>query len=529
MNILRKSRKSSFKLDKRRFVLLIFTLIMTTFAWITYSKILLPSLKNHINSWNLTIYVDDNKNGVAEEEEKVANKFDPIVIEPFEVYPGMNQEVIEVLIKNNGEIPSRINYDILGAEVNFLGNTYNVVEDAAVQRVNHPENFYLQENEPLEAGEIASYKLINEENIIPFDFIIEHTQVVDGGAEGYLKVRAVWDASLEEGATEEQLREKDELDGKWGYDITTYAQNNPTTSPIQFKIKLTSYGEERSSRFVLTQDISPENYGDYVKYSVDLNGDGNTTNDWRIFYEDNENVYIIAAGLVKNAMMDNTITSVSTTSGCTTYGVNIPNDKLLDTPINQLIINKFMLTKAVANDNKNYKAITNLLSTEYWDQFVDESIATYAIGAPTIEMFVKSWNQKYNADNTYSELFCWWNVQKKGYQLNNDKNNEYHQYVDGYENANLYFPTHTADSCYAYWIASPSIRERNDDGTSNILGIAVQGIRIDVGLIAAGGIENGQAGIRPVVQLKKSIFGESTVNGSGNKVWTLTTERPEEE
>ena len=65
MNILRKSRKSTIKLDKRKVVLLIFTLIMTTFAWITYSKILLPNLKLHINSWNISIYVDNNKKGVA--------------------------------------------------------------------------------------------------------------------------------------------------------------------------------------------------------------------------------------------------------------------------------------------------------------------------------------------------------------------------------------------------------------------------------------------------------------------------------
>ena len=87
MNILRKSRKSTIKLDKRKVVLLIFTLIMTTFAWITYSKILLPTLKLHINSWNLAIYVDNNKNGVAEETEMVEDKKD------FK-YPQINKENI---------------------------------------------------------------------------------------------------------------------------------------------------------------------------------------------------------------------------------------------------------------------------------------------------------------------------------------------------------------------------------------------------------------------------------------------------
>ena len=526
MNILRKSRKNRIKFDKRRFVLLIFTLIMTTFAWITYSKILLPNLKIHINSWNIAIYVDDNKNGVAEDDEKVANKVDPIVIEPFEVYPGMNQDVIEVLIKNNGEIPSIINYDITGAEVNFLGNVYRVVENAAEERVNNPENHYLQKNEPTKAGGIASYKLINEENVIPFDFIIEHTECIEGGAEGYLKVRAVWDATLDDGATDEQIDAKNELDGKWGYDITAYEKANPTTSPIQFKLNISSYGDNRSSRFVLTQDISPENYGDYVDYSIDLNNDGNTKNDWRIFFEDNENIYIIAAGLVKNSKINSEITSVSTTGGCTTYGINIPAEKVLDTPIEQSIINKFMLTDAVKSDNINYKATSNLLSTEYWQQFVDSSIANVAVGGPTLEMFVKSWNQKYNGVEGYSEVSCWWNTIKQGYQVNSEKDEEYHIYLEGYNNASLYFPNHTGDSCHAYWIAAPSMRVYGDDIMTNIWKKAVYGIRLDNGYIGSGGIASGKDGIRPVVQLKSGIFGSYTLNGSGEKVWTLTTEKP---
>ena len=184
MNILRKSRKSRFKLDKRRFMLLIFTLIMTTFAWITYSKVLLPNLKLHINSWNIEVFVDSNKNGVAEDDEKVADKSAPIVIQPFEVYPGMNQDVIEVLIKNNGEIPSIIGYDMLGIQVDILGETYTVVENAAAERTANPGNNYLQKNTPTTAAGISSYKLVNGEESVPFDFIIEHTQVVDGGAEG---------------------------------------------------------------------------------------------------------------------------------------------------------------------------------------------------------------------------------------------------------------------------------------------------------------------------------------------------------
>ena len=520
MNILRKSRKSTIKLDKRKVVLLIFTLIMTTFAWITYSKILLPTLKLHINSWNISIYVDDNKNGVAEEGE-LADKTAPIVIQPFEVYPGMNKDVMDVIIKNNGETPSDIAYII--SDVKFLGNTYSIQDDASAYRTTNPGAFCLQKNTYEDYGGIVTYKLINEESMIPFEFIIEHTQVIDGGAEGYLKVKAVWDATLDEGATEAQIDAKNEFDGKWGFDLTKYAET--TGAPIEFKLKVNAIGQPRSGRFVLTQDITPENYGDYVDYSIDLNDDGDTTNDWRIFYEDNENIYIIAAGLVKNTKVNTEIMSPATLEGATLYGVDIPEEKLLNTPIDQSVINKFMLTDAEANDYINYKATANLMSTSHWNQFVDNNVAVAAIGGPTLEMFVKSWNQKYSGVDGYSEAICWWNTQKKGYQLTNTPDNEFHLYLDGYENASLYFLNHTEDDCWAYWLASPSIRTWREDGTDGLLGSCKQAIKFN-GWIAAGGLGTGKAGVRPVVRLKSGIFGEVTEISPGNRVWTLTTVHP---
>lgn len=525
MNILRKSRKSRIKLDKRRVVLLIFTLIMTTFAWITYSKILLPNLKIHINSWNISIYVDNNQNGVAEESEKVNNN-DLINIQPFEIYPGMNQDVMDVIIKNNGETPSEIAYII--SDISFLNKTYSIQDDAATYRANNPGSYCLQKNTYEDYGGIVTYKLINEESIIPFEFIIENSGIIDGGAEGYLKVKAVWDATLDDGATQEQIDAKNALDGQWGYDITKHVElaDNPTngitTAPIEFKLKINAIGEPRSSRFVLTQDISPENYGDYVDYSIDLNGDGNTTNDWRIFFEDNENIYLISANYVPNSWLDETIMTKSSKVECTTYGANIDSTKFLNTSIDKSIINKFMLTEAEDTGNIAYDATTSLLSSTYWDQFVDTNVAENAVGAPTIEMFAKSWNQKYNGIDDYTEIICEWNNKKDGYQLSDTPGEEFHLQLEGYNSAPLYFPSHTGDSCDSYWIASPSIREIGESG-EDVLGVCVLGIKND-GMITAEGITSGKTSIRPVVCLKSGLKGTSEVNANGDKVWTITQE-----
>ena len=96
MGILRKIRKSNIKITKKRIVLLIFTLIMATFAWIAYYKILSPTFQMHINAWNISIFVDENQNGVAEPAEE-RDKTSAIEVNFLEMYPDMNQETVDIL------------------------------------------------------------------------------------------------------------------------------------------------------------------------------------------------------------------------------------------------------------------------------------------------------------------------------------------------------------------------------------------------------------------------------------------------
>lgn len=57
----------------------------------------------------------------------------------------------------------------------------------------------------------------------------------------------------------------------------------------------------------LVQETASSNYGDYINYNVDLNDDGDITNDWRIFYDDGKNVFIIAANYLPNTKLPQTI------------------------------------------------------------------------------------------------------------------------------------------------------------------------------------------------------------------------------
>ena len=162
----------------------------------------------------------------------------------------------------------------------------------------------------------------------------------------------------------------------------------------------------------LAQRINKDNYGDYTNYPVDIDGD-NSTNDWRIFYNDGRNVYLIADDYAKTNIANSPIKKAMTLAGMTngtdspTYGAYWSSEP---TGVEISTGSKFFLganeigdASNTAKGYENYKCVSTLLNTEYWKSLVDintannteDDLADSAIGGPTIEMFAASWNEKY--------------------------------------------------------------------------------------------------------------------------------------
>ena len=53
MNIFRWKRKSKKKIKFKKVILFIFSLIMTTFAWFAYSRVINTSLNIHMAAWDM--------------------------------------------------------------------------------------------------------------------------------------------------------------------------------------------------------------------------------------------------------------------------------------------------------------------------------------------------------------------------------------------------------------------------------------------------------------------------------------------
>ena len=235
--------------------------------------------------------------------------------------------------------------------------------------------------------------------------------------------------------------------------------------------------------------------GEYIDYPIDLNGDGDTTNDWMIFYkadgnaegeqaggayEDNiGDIYIIAADYLKNTDSRLKLSQMGTIKRSEAHKIYWASDSGLpatqvtgteslaitgrtNTTINKLFMqNKF----GALNSNKNSKAVSALINTANWDGYVNASYSDYAIGSPTIEMWVASWNATYG-----DKLKLYTNIKSgSGYYVGTGSNSttttsQNITSVTNWQKNTLYFPygNNAYNSCYGSWLASPSTNYYND-------------------------------------------------------------------
>ena len=136
--------------------------------------------------------------------------------------------------------------------------------------------------------------------------------------------------------------------------------------------------EKKSGPKKLTSVITKENYGDYIDYKYDYNGNGDNTDDWRIFYNDGENVYLIASEAIPEILEPEE--------------KNYKNFDFLDERLEKY----FSFAKKYDKEHTPFTQAMNktaiMLDLTNWESFVNEN-ADYAIGGPTLEMFLKQYNE----------------------------------------------------------------------------------------------------------------------------------------
>ena len=182
---------------------------------------------------------------------------------------------------------------------------------------------------------------------------------------------------------------------------------------------------------------------------------------WKIYHSDGKNIYLIA---------DNYITAeyIPTKDGATMKAsiyrtrAYYFEDTLLDKYTGAASITDADITPWLSylkssyggsdNTNKNMKATAYLLDTEIWKGFKNSTKAKFAIGAPTLDMFVASYNTRFAKQ---IETIA----QETGYKLKFVEEDEYRTYLYTCD----YLTTHqyAENYAYAHWLASPSAIDGN--------------------------------------------------------------------
>ena len=225
----------------------------------------------------------------------------------------------------------------------------------------------------------------------------------------------------------------------------------------------------------------------------------NGQNDWRIFYSDGTHIFLITGDYI-NTEETNRINSATgmTTSKYSAYWTtnSIPAFQTVDsTTLTRFKATEYTLQSGINNS----KCVSTLLNDNNWTSYLDEETngkrkAERAIGSPTVEMWMESWNTRYPSDLIYCN-----NTNSKGYYVGTSQSptttNFSNSGKDGYSNK-LYYPyTSAYNGADGYWIASPSARS-----TDRVLYVSCNGNVSYNYVYSSYGI-----GVRPVVSLNPGI------------------------
>ena len=231
--------------------------------------------------------------------------------------------------------------------------------------------------------------------------------------------------------------------------------------------------------------------GKYVDIGLDVTGSTATTDDWELFYATKDRIFLIAADYVPVTKLTEWGIMGSSSTSTTLYNNGFRSDgsynvywsspQFLTLPTDSNFLSEVMHTRYTLNpstSNINQKAVSQLLNKEAWSVIIDKASTDkkqyldYAIGGPTLEMWCAAWNEAVGTENATFKQIQADQTNGNGYYVGCKATGETQQtllYMNGTTNtlgSNLttlgndyktFFP-HVAEynSCYGYWLASPS-------------------------------------------------------------------------
>ena len=207
-------------------------------------------------------------------------------------------------------------------------------------------------------------------------------------------------------------------------------------------------------------------YEDTSYYGKSItNYEVNGVKDWKIFYSDGSNVYIIATDYVdvsklpttsagnkpentnssypKAAPFNNVINDYSGSSNITDKRIKALNKSYFD----------YLEKNNTVSKNNNMKAVAYMVDTGIWSSFKTEK-AEYVVGGPTVEMLMASYSKKYKVDRIDYRAQA---TSSTGYQISKDGGANWansYSWMIGAGGGIYVLPI--SNGAYGMWLASPS-------------------------------------------------------------------------
>ena len=195
-----------------------------------------------------------------------------------------------------------------------------------------------------------------------------------------------------------------------------------------------------------------EYYGGYVTNYTTPSGDPNVG--WRIFYADESNIYLIASDYIHYDYypVGAKGTAVTKNSDYALSFNNVYQDYTGSVDITDARIRKWIqkyLDVAPASTNTNIRAVAFMLDEPRWSaKYANSSYAEYAIGGPTLEMFVASYNKTHE-----TPMYC--SADSTGYCIS-WTNGGTDKYISGLDTSESLYVINDTSKAYAMWLGSPS-------------------------------------------------------------------------
>ena len=247
-------------------------------------------------------------------------------------------------------------------------------------------------------------------------------------------------------------------------------------------------GVEKIPEIIAKIRANPQAY--YGKKVKNYNANGKT---YKIFYVDKDNYF-------KDGY--NTIYLKADFSGSVSCSTSYDASQTLIKRMNPLWATKGNTVKAETTtiSNQNEQAAAWLCDPSKWTAYCDTDKANYAIGGPSVEMYVKSYNQthgddalgcQYQTNDVPGYIYKVNNtIQNGGWYTNNDTLDYSMTYKSMYCGQN-------GKKTGAWWLASPSARD-----SSNVC--VVSGGNANL----CHSISSNDYGVSPLVSLKSSFIPE---------------------